>query len=138
MTLFSPTQLKTLQAAMKRIIPADEAPDAWDGGSGSYLFRQLEGQLQPLLADYRTGLELLNTETRITAQQDFADLSPQGQDDVLSRLETGSVSANWSIDPARFFHMLVNHTIEGYYSDPANGGNLNKIAWQMIGFEVRE
>jgi gluconate 2-dehydrogenase gamma chain len=32
--------------------------------------------------------------------------------------------------------MLVNHTMEGFYSDPGNGGNRDAVSWKMIGFEV--
>jgi hypothetical protein len=30
----------------------------------------------------------------------------------------------------------VEHSAEGFYSDPGNGGNRDNIAWKMIGFEV--
>jgi gluconate 2-dehydrogenase gamma chain len=28
----------------------------------------------------------------------------------------------------------VTLTIEGFYSDPGNGGNRDAVAWRMIGF----
>jgi len=28
----------------------------------------------------------------------------------------------------------LQHTVEGFFSDPIYGGNKNKIAWKMIGF----
>jgi hypothetical protein len=31
--------------------------------------------------------------------------------------------------------MLVHTTVEGYYSDPQQGGNRGAISWVMIGFE---
>jgi len=30
--------------------------------------------------------------------------------------------------------MLLQMTIEGYFSDPVYGGNRNMVAWKMIGF----
>ena len=32
------------------------------------------------------------------------------------------------------FDFLLQHTVEGFFSDPIYGGNKNKIAWKMIGF----
>ncbi len=33
-----------------------------------------------------------------------------------------------------FFHTLVFHTRQGFYSDPVYGGNKDHIGWQVIGF----
>jgi gluconate 2-dehydrogenase gamma chain len=57
---------------------------------------------------------------------------------ILSRLEAGQVMLLWPVDPTGFFHMVIEHVMEGYYSDPGNGGNRDLIAWRMIGFESRE
>lgn len=34
-----------------------------------------------------------------------------------------------------FFHTLVFHTRQGFYSDPVYGGNKDHIGWKVIGFE---
>ena len=37
--------------------------------------------------------------------------------------------------PARFFfNMLLENTIEGFFSDPIYGGNRGKIGWKLVGF----
>jgi hypothetical protein len=41
------------------------------------------------------------------------------------------------VEPALFFRRLVEHSMEGFYGDPGNGGNKNGAAWDMIGFRVR-
>ena len=33
-----------------------------------------------------------------------------------------------------FFHALVLHTRQGYYGDPAYGGNKDRVGWKVIGF----
>ena len=33
-----------------------------------------------------------------------------------------------------FFESLLDVTIEGFFSDPAYGGNRDMAAWKMIGF----
>ncbi len=55
----------------------------------------------------------------------------------MSRVEAGAVATPWPVDPAAFFRNAVAHAAEGYYGDPANGGNRDGVAWRMIGFEVR-
>ena len=33
-----------------------------------------------------------------------------------------------------FFALLLSMTVEGFFSDPAYGGNHDMVAWRMIGF----
>jgi hypothetical protein len=40
------------------------------------------------------------------------------------------------IESSYFFQHLVRITSEGFYADPGNGGNLNSISWQMIGYKA--
>lgn len=135
--LFSTAQLATLHAMINRIIPPDEFPSGWDAGVGVYLARQLNRDLQPQLTPYRAGLDALDAEAQSFAGARFAALPPATQDDLLSRIEAGQVTTQWPDDPAVFFTMVVTHAMEGYYSDPGNGGNDHAVSWRMIGFEAR-
>ncbi len=135
--MLTPEQIQTLQTAVNRIIPADDFPSGWDAGVGEYLARQLSGDLRSLQDMYRAGLDALDAEGRAEAGTAFASLDPSAQDAILARLEAGKILTNWPVDPARFFTHLVEHTMEGYYSDPGNGGNRDAVSWAMIGFVVR-
>lgn len=126
-------QTATLRAAIDRIIPPDEFPGGWEGGVGSYLARQFTGDLAGLLPTYAAGLDALDHAARDDWGRPFAAGEPSRQDDLLAQIETGARGD----DLARFFHLLVTHTMEGFYGDPGNGGNHGRIAWQMIGFAVR-
>jgi len=33
----------------------------------------------------------------------------------------------------RFFELLRNHTMEGYYGSPRHGGNRDAVSWRMLG-----
>jgi len=132
--MLSPAQLKTLRSLMDRIIPPDEDLGAWDAGVGDYLARQFNRDLRDYLIIYRLGLEALEAEALSSAQAGFAALSATEQDALLRRIEAGDVVHPWPIDPARFFQAVVQHVVEGYYSDPGNGGNRDAAAWRMIGF----
>ena len=119
---------------MDRIIPPDEDPGAWDAGVGDYLAGQFERDLRDYQDTYRSGLDALDAEAFAGAKAGFAALPPAEQDALLRRVEAGSVIHNWPIDPITFFQTVVQHVAEGYYSNPANGGNRDERAWHMIGF----
>lgn len=136
--MLTPPHWNTLRALMDRLIPPDDFPGAWEAGVGDYLARQFERDLRPQLEMYRLGLEALEAEAQASAGIGFAALDIPAQDAVLRRIETGQVTAPWPVDPAGFFRLVTEHVMEGYYSDPGNGGNRDSIAWRMIGFEARE
>ena len=130
-------QLATLHALVDRIIPADDFPSGWQAGVGDYLAGQFERDLRPQLERYRAGLDALDAEAQATDGARFAELNTSQQDTLLRRIEVGTVTAAWPTDPAAFFQMAVEHAMEGFYSDPDNGGNHDGVSWRMIGFEVR-
>ena len=124
-----------LRSLMNRIIPQDDFPDAWEAGVGNYLARQFERDLRSQVETYHLGLEALEAESQALAGKGFTELDPSAQDVILSRLEAGQVTLAWLVNPTEFFHMVIEHVMEGYYSDPGNGGNRDSIAWRMIGFK---
>jgi gluconate 2-dehydrogenase gamma chain len=123
---------------MNRIIPQDDFPDAWEAGVGNYLARQFKRDLRSQVENYRLGLETLEAESQAFAGKGFTELDTSTQDLVLSRLEAGEVRLAWPLNPTEFFHLVIEHVMEGYYSDPGNGGNRDAVAWRMIGFESHE
>jgi len=134
--MLSSKQVAVLQLVVDRIIPPDGDPGGWESGVGDYLARQFERDLKDVVDMYRTGLDALAAEAQALYGIDFAALTASAIDALLARLERGEVATTWTINPADFFVMLVNHSMEGYYGDPGNGGNRNGASWKMIGFEV--
>lgn len=126
-----------LRAAVDRIIPPDDYPGGWDAGVGEYLLGQFQRDLTDKVDEYRQGLDALDQEAYTLKSIGFAALTPAEQDALLSQVEQGKTQTDWPVDPAQFFAMLVEHAMEGFYSDPGNGGNHDGISWKMIGFEVR-
>ncbi len=135
--MISKEQTNILRAAVNRIIPPDDFPAGWEAGVGDYLFGQFQRDLKDVLPIYRAGLDALDAEARAHQGVRFALADTSTQDTLLTHIEQGQVLTPWRVDPAAFFRMLVEHSMEGYYSDAANSGNHNTISWQMIGFEVR-
>lgn len=136
--MLTESQTSILQALVNCIIPADDFPNGWDAGVGDYLFRQFESDLKDSVALYQGGLSSLDDESQIVCGKEFDSVSADDQTALLTEIEKGQVKAEWSVDPATFFTMAVEHCMEGYYSNPENSGNRDSISWQMIGFEVRE
>jgi hypothetical protein len=138
MSVFSVEQVATLRAAVDRIIPADDFPSGWEAGVGDYLMRQLaSGDLKHRVNLYREGLNGLDAEACALFNRHFVDLQTDEQDELLGRVERLVVETVWSVSPAGFLTLLIEHCMEGYYSDPGNGGNRGGVSWAMIGFEVR-
>ena len=133
MNIFTITQQTTLRAAIDRIVPPDQFLGGWEAGVGDYLARQFTGDLAGFVGQYEGGLDALDATARQMHKAPFAALPIATQDSLLGQIEAGAAGAKL----ARFFALLVTHTMEGYYGDPENGGNRDAVAWQMIGFEVR-
>lgn len=121
-------QSQALQAAVNRIIPADDYPCGWDAGVSDF-FTLLFAREPGFVPVYRSGLDALNEEARRAAGSAFADLDAARQDALLTQIEAGG-------EQAAFFHLLVEQTMEGFYADPGNGGNRDGIAWDMIGYRM--
>ena len=154
---FSAAEASFVEAAVERLIPSE--PD-WPGaaaagvpnyidlqlagpyGAGDRLF--LGGPIKPGLPGqgYQLGLTpaaLYRTSLRAIGEQlqrqglDFAGAPAEEQDALLSELEAGRLDLG-GFSSAIFFETLLANTIEGYFADPAYGGNRDMVSWRMIGF----
>jgi gluconate 2-dehydrogenase gamma chain len=131
-------QQQTLRAAVDRIIPPDDYPGAWQAGVGDYLANQFQSDLRSVFEDYRAGLTGLEGEAVARFQQSFNLLSGEAQDTVLRHVEAGELLTVWEVEPGLFFNLLVKTTAEGFYSDPEQMGNRDRVSWIMTGFEAEE
>jgi gluconate 2-dehydrogenase gamma chain len=113
---------------------------AW--GAGERLYRS--GPWQPGTASqgYQlplTPAELFHTSLRaivrdLDAQKTpFNEMPPDHQDAYLKSLESGAHDLD-GVPSAVFFAILLEMSVEGFFSDPAYGGNRDMVAWRMIGF----
>lgn len=156
---FTEPEAAFVTAAADRLIPADDQwPGASQAGVVDFIDRQLAGsygagyrlylqgpwregtpqqgyQLPYTPAElYRAALGDLN---QVVAEKfgnrRLADLSAQQQDDFLKDLELGRVTLRAVPGPV-FFETLLANVIEGFFSDPAYGGNRNMAGWRMVGF----
>lgn len=137
---FTESEAAVIAAAASRIFPSDDAgPGAHEAGVVIFIDRQLAGpwgrdarrythepfedglvpefgyQGKAAPRDvYREGLKEL---------AGFDALSPSQQDEMLKQIENSV-----------FLNLLRRNTIEGMFSDPIHGGNVDMVGWQLIGF----
>ena len=124
----------TLRAVVARLIPADErGPGALEAGAATYIDRALAGPLTGSRDAYRTGLAALDRYAQAARGARFAELAAAGQDALLAAVEANA-APEFGPGAAGFFNLVLTHTIQGTFSDPAHGGNADFIGWRMIGY----
>ena len=130
-SVFSAEQMKTLEAFIGRLIPADElGPGAVELGAQNYIDRQLAGYLAPERAAFLAGLNDLDAYARRTRGGGFAELSAVQRDEILGAMENGR--AEGFATARNFFNRARRLTIEGTFADPVYGGNRNGAGWDII------
>jgi gluconate 2-dehydrogenase gamma chain len=156
---FTPQEATAVEALVDRLIPPDpQTPGGKDAGCAAFIDGQLAGpygsasglymegpfqkgtpQQGPQEAAtpaqlYRAALKSLEAYCRGKfSGKDFALLAAADQDTVLLGLEHGTIPFQ-GVDGKRFFELLLQNTMEGFFSDPLYGGNRNMVGWKMIGF----
>ncbi|HET9156436.1 MAG TPA: gluconate 2-dehydrogenase subunit 3 family protein [Myxococcaceae bacterium] len=158
LTFFSPLDAAFIASAVSRLIPADElGPGALEADVPVYIDRQLSGahgggdrfyrsgpwqdgspsqgyQLRFTPAElFRTALPALHAHVRAQHRTDFSKLSAEKQDDYLKALQKGGIDLA-GVPSQLFFARLWALTVEGFFADPAYGGNKDMVSWRMIGF----
>ncbi|MBA3449840.1 MAG: gluconate 2-dehydrogenase subunit 3 family protein, partial [Chloroflexia bacterium] len=121
-------------AVFERMFPADvHGPGAQEIGAVMYLDRALAGAYAHLIPDYRSGLAMLDSASRLRHDHGFAELDAHEQDAMLRDLELGTIPG-WMVPEQRpFFELLRAHLQEGLFGDPLYGGNLDKLGWRVLG-----
>lgn len=76
------------------------------------------------------GLRKIRQLSKDTFNKEIESLDKEQQNEILQRFESGEVKMV-GVNPATFFHLLLQATIEGVYSDPLYGGNKHMIGWKM-------
>jgi gluconate 2-dehydrogenase gamma chain len=152
------TEAAFVTAAVDTFIPADElSPAGSDCGIVIFIDRQLASDWGGGAKMYRSGpfhkgkpeqgyqlaltprqflqagIAEANAWSHKTYGKAFDGLSQPDRVAALKAMEVGK--AGFATLAARmFFNALLNITIEGFFSDPAYGGNRNYASWKMLGF----
>jgi len=131
--VLTPPLNEVLSAFADRIIPSDaNGPGAGQSGVTRYINRSLAEWNQadmPLLA---TGLSALDAAARTRHQQNFVALAPRQQDALMLAMEAGELAE--FANAQQVFNRLHRLVLEGMFSDPYYGGNLDYAGWDLIGY----
>ena len=159
-TFFTTAEAEFVEAAVARLIPADElGPGALEADSPYFIDQQLAGEYGagarfyaqgpfgattafqgyqlPLTPRqlYRAGIAATDRYCEEKYGRRFALLDPARQDEVLHGLAGVAGDVNLQEVPgATFFAHLLGDTKDGFFSDPAYGGNRDMIGWKLVGF----
>jgi gluconate 2-dehydrogenase gamma chain len=155
----SAAEREFIDAAVARLIPADDSgPGGREAGCTEFIDRQLAGPFGRaeslyMQGPWAQGVSTQGFQSRLTPAQSyriaiaaveaycattypgksFATLSAAQQDELLAALESGTANLGGT-DPKGFFEMLLQNTLEGFWSDPLYGGNRDFVGWNLIGF----
>jgi len=155
---FSQAEAAFIEAAVARMIPADElGGGAIEAGVPIFLDRQLAGEFgqgtqwymqgpwakgeetqgyqsrMPPAQMYRAAIAAIDKDTNHASNAAFAKLKGSDQDAYLKRLESGEATLD-NVDSKAFFTLFLQNVIEGFFCDPIHGGNRGMIGWKLIGF----
>lgn len=135
----TPPQLAALRALLDRLIPADDFPGALAAGTDNFIVALLAGDCAAEAPALALGLTQLDAEAAALHGQTFATLPSTAQDALLTALEQNRPTTVWPVplNATAFFNRLVDLAAEGFYADPANGGNRDATSWRMIGYDPR-
>jgi gluconate 2-dehydrogenase gamma chain len=155
-TFFGPPEAEFIEAAVARLIPKDGlGPGALEADVPYYIDRLLiteygsgarfynlgpggattpfQGYQSPLTPPevYRIGIAATNKYCQQQYGKRFAELDAATQDGVLKGLQDVSLE---DVPGATFFSQLLADTKDGFFSDPAYGGNRDMIGWKLVGY----
>ncbi|MFO7668815.1 MAG: gluconate 2-dehydrogenase subunit 3 family protein [Bacteroidales bacterium] len=140
----SPYQFFTLEEAncvialCEQIIPADQyGGGATEAGVINYIDRQLVAVFDYDQLIYQQGVEALQQSCIELYGKRFENLEQDLQPQILKTLESKKLPGNYwgDLDPLRFFGLVINHTMQGFYGAPRHGGNKNYMSYKMMGLD---
>jgi len=156
---FTAAERACVRAISARLIPSDESgPGADEADVVTFIDRQLAGfygrgerwymkgpflegtdeqgyQFEsPPAGLYRKTIAALDEHCRKTHDgKTFAELDAGLQDGLLSAMEKGDLELEGA-PASTFFSLVLDNTIEGFFSDPIYGGNRDMVGWRLVGF----
>jgi gluconate 2-dehydrogenase gamma chain len=131
---FNSAEARDINAFAVQIIPSEEdSPGAQEAGVVYYIDRSLAGFMRDLQPLYRRGLQILSDLSTDGFGGEFSTLSLSQQAELVEALEVRAAE-----DPddfaGQFFRILCEHTVQGFFGDPAYGGNRDAVGWKLVGF----
>jgi gluconate 2-dehydrogenase gamma chain len=132
----NPTEAAIIDAFVGHIIPAEEgSPGAREAGVTEYIDRSLSGFMRDLQPVYRNGFRALAefVAARFGDGALYIELDEEQQRSVVGELDELALQ-----DPSaflgQFYRIVREHTVQGFFGDPAYGGNRDVVGWKLVGY----
>jgi gluconate 2-dehydrogenase alpha chain len=132
--ILTPYETELADALFEAMFPSDgESPDVRDAGVTEYLDLTLEGYGRKDLPKYQWLFGALDRYAEGKHGRNFASLALEERTDVLALLEQGELTDQLPVKDQRdLFGLVVAHTQEGLFADPAHGGNKDAVGWKFL------
>jgi gluconate 2-dehydrogenase gamma chain len=124
---FTQKEAELVNLISDQIIPRDQDPGAIDAGVVYFIDKQLTGPYKRFQRDYREGLGAVEKMCASMYRKDFGQLTWNQQTKLLQALESGP--------NARFFELIRDHCMQGFYGSPRHGGNKDYVSFRMLGLD---
>jgi gluconate 2-dehydrogenase gamma chain len=112
---FTAAEYSLVQRLAEMIIPSDETPGAKEAGVAEFIdfmvFSDPDSQY-----DFRTGLTWMNVHSERITGKKFAELTPYRQLALLEPLGIKEKARPGEEEGRRFFRMMREYTVTGFYS----------------------
>lgn len=136
-TVLTAQQKALVEAISDQIIPPDQDPGGKEAGVANFIEIQLAGPYKRFQRDYREGLAKMEATSKALRQRSFLNLSFDEQTQLLVVLEGNQAPASiWNTgESGKFFRMVRDHCMQGFYGSPRHGGNRNYASWKMLNLD---
>ncbi len=112
---FTTAEYAVVERLADIIIPSDATPGAKEAGVAEFIDFMVAHDPE-VQYSFRTGLTWLNVNAEQTNGKRFADLTPEQQTALLEPLGFKDKARPGEEDGRRFFHMMRQYTVTGFYT----------------------
>jgi len=131
--VFTDKEADCLIALCERIVPADDYPGATDAGVIHFIDKQLHLRFPEEKELFRKGIESLQAFCKTKYNRNFEELNMDLQINTLQMMEKNEMpQEQWTVSPKKFFDLLLDRTMQGFYGSPRHGGNKNYMSFKML------
>ncbi len=124
----------TVDAFTSEFIPGEAgSPGATEAGVTIYIDRALAGFMRDLQSTYRRGLAALDAYALDRSGTTFAAATGAQRAELMSEIDALTRDRPEQF-LGQFFRIVREHTVQGYFGDPAYGGNRDAVGWKLVGF----
>jgi len=135
---FTPGEAVCVIALAEQVIPADEhGGGATEAGVIHYIDRQLVAVFDYDQVIYQKGIDALQQSCLGTLGTRFEQMDPDRQLEICWKMDRGELHGMYweEVDQRRFFSLVVDHVMQGFYGAPRHGGNRGYMRYRMMGLD---